>query len=252
MLDVIRPLSAAFVLAGLALSIPCKAAGKAPQSAHQFSAKVTKTVQMNYLLYLPPEYRETEKKWPLMLFLHGMGERGDDLEKVKKHGPPKLIKQGKDFPFIVLSPQCPRWSWWPVQVKALDALLDDICEQYRVDEDRIYVTGLSMGGYGTWALAEYRPQRFAAIAPICGGHQEPEQLKKIAHLPVWAFHGAQDPVVPVKSTKKIVRILEDAGGDPKMTIYPEAGHDSWKKAYSNPELYDWLLQHERKEEHGEN
>ena len=248
MLDALSPLCAAMVLAGLAVFAPCEA--DTIQREREFSATVTKEVEMDYLLYLPPEYEKTDKEMPLMLFLHGMGERGDDLEKVKKHGPPKLIEQGRDFPFIVLSPQCPRWSWWPVQVETLDALLDTICRTYRVDEDRIYVTGLSMGGYGTWALAEHRPHRFAAIAPICGGHQEPEDLQKIAHLPVWAFHGAQDPVVPVESTKEIVRVLEDAGADPKLTIYPDTGHDAWKQAYADPELYDWLLQHKRKPSEG--
>ena len=182
MLDVIRVSCAAFLLAGTAMCAPCEAGEGARQGAHEFSAKVTKTVEMDYLLYLPPEYGETDEDVPLMLFLHGMGERGDDLEKVKKHGPPKLIDAGKDFPFIVVSPQCPRWSWWPTEVKALDALLDKICEEYRVDEGRVYLTGLSMGGYGTWALAEHSPDRFAAIAPICGGHPEPEKLKKVLQL----------------------------------------------------------------------
>ena len=123
-------------------------------------------VQMGYLLYLPKGY-EKQKSWPLMLFLHGAGERGDDLKLVKKHGPPKLIAKGKDFPFIVVSPQCQKERWWePIE---LTALLDHIVKTHKVDADRIYVTGLSMGGFGSWRLAAHTPHRFAAIAPICGG-----------------------------------------------------------------------------------
>ena len=110
-----------------------------------------KTLEMKYLLYLPPAYDTSEEKWPLLLFLHGAGERGDDLELVKAHGPPKMIAQGRDFPFVVISPQCPKDEWWSID--ALHALLDEIVETYRIDKARIYATGLSMGGYGTWGLA---------------------------------------------------------------------------------------------------
>jgi predicted peptidase len=126
----------------------------------------TVKVEMDYLLSLPKGY-DKQDSWPLVLFLHGAGERGDDLELVKKHGPPKLIGEGKDFPFIVVSPQCPKDVWWePIE---LSALLDQVIKTHKVDQDRIYVTGLSMGGFGTWRLAAFTPDRFAAIAPICGG-----------------------------------------------------------------------------------
>ena len=216
------------------------------ETSHSFKTTVEKEVELGYLQYVPPEYNETEKDWPLMVFLHGMGERGDNLDLVKKHGPPKLIAEGKDFPFIVVSPQCPQWSWWPTEVEALDALIDRICSEYRVDEDRIYLTGLSMGGFGTWSLACHSPDRFAAIAPICGGG-EPEKAEKIAHLPVWVFHGAKDNVVPVKRSKEMVEALKEAGGTPKLTIYPDAGHDAWTQAYNDEELYDWFLKHKRGE-----
>ncbi len=130
-----------------------------------------------YLLYLPEGYAEQEASWPLLLFLHGAGERGDSLALVNVHGPPKLIEQGQGFPFIVVSPQCPEDQRW--SVKTLDKLLNDIVAQYRVDEDRIYVTGLSMGGFGTWNLAARFPHRFAAIAPICGGGVGMTTLYKI-------------------------------------------------------------------------
>ena len=149
---------------------------------------------MGYLLYLPKDY-ETKECWPVVLFLHGSGERGDDLELVKKHGPPKLISEGKQFPFIVLSPQCPKDATW--EPLKLTALLDEVVRNQKVDEDQICVTGLSMGGFGTWELAAYSPKRFAAISPICGGG-EPRWAKRFAHLPTWAFHGAKDEGVPLK------------------------------------------------------
>ena len=199
-------------------------------------------VRLNYLLYLPKNYQEQDK-WPLLLFLHGAGERGDDIEKVKIHGPPKLIAAGQDFPFIVVSPQCPADGWWePIE---LNALLDDVVRRYKVDEDRVYLTGLSMGGFGTWQLAAYAPQRFAAIAPICG-RTDPRIAKRVAKLPAWVFHGALDKAVPVSGSEVIVAAIQKAGGDPRLTIYPDLEHDSWTVTYANPELYEWLLQNRRR------
>jgi predicted peptidase len=198
-------------------------------------------VQMGYLLYLPKDY-EKQESWPLVLFLHGSGERGDNLDLVKKHGPPKLIAAGKDFPFLVISPQCPKERWWePIE---LTALLDDVGSTYKVDKDRVYVTGLSMGGFGTWRLAAYAPHRFAAIAPICGGGEK-YWAKRIAHLPVWAFHGAKDTGVPPERSQIMIDELKKNGGHPKLTIYPEAGHDAWSATYDNPEFYKWLLAQKR-------
>jgi predicted peptidase len=198
-------------------------------------------VTMKYLIYLPKDYDQKESR-PLMLFLHGAGERGNNLDLVKTHGPPKLIGAGKQFPFIVVSPQCPNGRWW--QSVELATLLDEIVEKYKVDQDRIYVTGLSMGGFGTWSLAAYQPNRFAAIVPICGGG-EVYWADTLAHIPAWVFHGAKDPVVPPERSKKMVEALKKNGGDPKFAIYPEAGHDSWTEAYNTPELYEWLLQQKR-------
>ena len=198
-------------------------------------------VTLDYLLCLPRDYQKKDS-WPLMLFLHGAGERGDDLERVKVHGPPKLIETGKDFPFIVVSPQCKSKRWWrPIK---LTALLDEIVANYKVDEDRVYVTGLSMGGFGTWDLAAYTPDRFAAIVPICGGG-EPYRTKQYPHLPVWAFHGDRDTVVPAQRSQDMVDALKKHDGNAKLTIYPEAGHDSWTETYDNPELYKWLLEQKR-------
>jgi len=233
-------------------SIVCSAsaggdqAGDTPagRPGRQVSARLDTQVRitLNYLLYLPKDYGEREA-WPLVLFLHGAGERGEDLELVKKHGPPKLVARGREFPFVLVSPQCPRDQWWePV---SLTALLDDLCDHLKIDEDRIYVTGLSMGGFGTWSLAAHTPRRFAAIVPICGGG-DPFWAKRIAHLSVWVFHGAKDRVVPLERSQQMVDALKRQQGNVKFTIYPEAGHDSWTETYTNPALYEWLLEQRRK------
>jgi len=176
------------------------------------------------------------------LFLHGAGERGDDLNVVKVHGPPKLIQQGKAFSMIIASPQCPKNENW--QAFKLLALIDDLSQRYRVDPDRIYVSGLSMGGYGTWELAAYAPNRLAAIVPICGGG-EPFWTRRYAHLSVWAFHGANDTAVPLQRSQEMIAGLQVHGALPRFTIYPDAGHDSWTATYENPQLYDWLLAQRR-------
>jgi predicted peptidase len=219
-----------------------------PQVAHSMERQITVTIRTRYLLYLPKgcekgDPKKARRRWPLMLFLHGAGERGENLDLVKKHGPPKLVAQGKDFPFILVSPQCPRSQWWTVEV--LTALLDEIMNNYPVDPDRVYVTGLSMGGFGTWALAGAAPTHFAAIVPICGRGNS-RDAAKLKHLPMWVFHGARDRVVPTRWSQQMVDAVKAAGSTKvKLTIYPEAGHDSWTKAYDDPELYKWLLAQKR-------
>jgi len=209
------------------------------QTKESFSAVIANTYSYNYLKYLPDGYNG-KKKFPLLLFLHGAGERGDNLELVTKHGPPKLIKNGKKFPFIVVSPQCPKGNWW--KADGLDALLDDLISKHAVDESRIYCTGLSMGGFGTWALGGLNPKRFAALAPICGGGNWID-AREIAKKPVWVFHGAKDKVIPLTESERMVDTLKQRGGNPRFTIYPEASHDSWTEAYNNPKLYEWFLSH---------
>lgn len=211
------------------------------QGAQTFQREVP--VKLPYLLYLPKDY-EQQKVWPLLLFLHGAGERGDDLQLVKVHGPPKLIANGSDFPMIVVSPQCPADKWW--QAAHLSALLDQIEQDYKVDQERIYLTGLSMGGFGTWALAAYEPHRFAAIVPICGGG-DGFRTRFYPQLPVWAFHGADDDVVPLVNSQLMVDAQKQHGGQPKLTVYPDAGHDSWTATYDNAEVYEWLLSQRRQE-----
>jgi len=196
---------------------------------------------LEYLLYLPEKYEQSEN-WPLVLFLHGAGERGSDLKRVKKHGPPKLVAGGKQFPFILVSPQCGRNQWWDAQ--QLLGLVSEVEKKCKVDSSRIYVTGLSMGGFGTWALAAVEPSRFAAIAPVCGGGK-PESAQAFASVPTWVFHGAKDKVVPLSASQRMVDAMKAAGGNPKLTIYPDAGHDSWTSTYRDPQFYRWLLEQKK-------
>ena len=216
--------------------------------------KFTKTVsaEVNYLLFLPQGYdAKAEKRWPMILFLHGAGERGTDIWKVAQHGPPKNVATHPDFPFIVVSPQCPEGQIWSKD--ALLGLLNDIIATYAVDTNRVYLTGLSMGGYGTWDLGLSYPEKFAAIVPICGGGQiisvllnSREKGAALNSLGVWAFHGGKDPVVPLEESQRMVNVLERVGAtDVKLTVFPEAGHDSWTEAYGDPALYEWMLKHER-------
>lgn len=214
------------------------------QHSQVFEKTITKTVSCKYLLFLPQDYGKKKEQWPLILFLHGAGERGSDLEKVKKHGPPRIVEERKDFPFIVVSPQCPDDRWWPEENEMLINLLDDVVAKCNVDKERIYLTGLSMGGYGAWALASAYPERFAAITPICGGGRG-FMADKLKDVPVWAFHGAKDNVVPLKESEEMVNAVKNRGGDAKLTVYPEAGHDSWTETYNNPQLYEWFLQHRK-------
>lgn len=204
---------------------------------------------LGYLLHLPANY-QSDQRWPLILFLHGYGQSGDDVDAVRAQGIARIVSEQPDFPFIAVAPQCPWHTWWPELAEDLDVLLDQISSSYAVDPARIYLTGLSMGGFGTWYLGTTRPQRFAAIAPICGGgywfHGFPQRVAALKDTPVWAFHGAKDDVVPLAASQQLVDALQEAGGDVRLTIYPEAAHDSWTETYNNPELYAWFLQHRRK------
>jgi predicted peptidase len=177
------------------------------------------------------------------MFLHGSGETGTDLAKLKLYGLPKVIEQKKfDHPCIVVSPQTPVRGWSP---DVLVALLDEVVAEHRVDKDRVYLTGLSMGGFGTWHTAAAHPDRFAAIVPICGGGN-PADAAKLKAVAVWAFHGAKDEAVPLRASEQMVDALKAAGADVKFTVYPNTGHDAWTPAYDDPELYTWLLAQKRR------
>jgi predicted peptidase len=200
---------------------------------------------LRYLVHLPDAYdADPGRPWPLVLFLHGAGERGSDLDLAAVHGPPRLADDGHEFPFILVTPQCAESSQWVAELSTLSGLLDEVVSTHRVDPARISVTGLSMGGFGTWSLAVRYPDRFAAIAPICGGLWM-QSAAPIRHLPVWAFHGDADDVVPISATEEITSELRSLDADVRFTRYAGVGHDSWTETYDNPELYDWLLSHRR-------
>src|SRR5262245_23997585 len=194
-------------------------------------------VALDYVLYLPPGYEKGDKAWPLVMFLHG---KGDKLKRLKEKGLPAQIAEKKD-PFILVAPQAePRWN-----AAALNDLVEHVVAKHKVDADRIYVTGLSMGGFGTWSLAMAYPDKFAAIIPICGGGN-PANAPKIKDVPIWVFHGAKDKTVPPGRSEAMVKALKDAGAQHvKFTLYPDAGHNSWTPTYKNPEVWDWLLKQKR-------
>jgi predicted peptidase len=223
-----------------------------PLQEKSFKGRINRTVTSEYLLFLPQDYeRNKSKRWPLILFLHGAGERGTNLARVKVHGPPKIVQDQPEFPFVVVSPQCPTGQRWDNDL--LLALLDDVLKKYRIDRKRVYLTGLSMGGFGTWSLGLTHPDRFAAIAPICGGGDpillllaDSRKSRALKSLPVWAFHGARDSVVKLGDSERMVEAMRQMGADEvKFTVYPEADHDSWTETYNNPALYDWFLSHSR-------
>ena len=228
-----------FIIAVLVLST----LGNSQQRKIKLDIMDKNDISLNYLFYLPEDYKDDkEKKWPMILFLHGMGERGDDLELVKIHGIPKIVSSKKDFSFIAVSPQCPIEFVWrdKEMLIALESLLLKLVKNFRIDKSRIYVTGLSMGGRGTWAIAAHRPDLFAAAAPICGGG-DPETASSLTKLPFWVFQGALDTVHYPEESEIMIKALKNNGGEVRYTLYPELHHDSWTITYDNPELYKWFL-----------
>jgi predicted peptidase len=240
--------------------MPKQARAANAQTVHAFEQTVTKTIGYKYLLSLPAGYEARGgRRWPLLLFLHGSGERGNDVRSVANHGPPKLLEQGAPQPaatelaknFIVVSPQCPKNQWW--DTATLLALLDHVMAEHAVDRNRVYLTGLSMGGFGAWELGLAYPERFAAMAPICGGGNFATGFMSYTHkradlrrLAVWAFHGAKDGSVPLAESQRMVDSLRSYNVDEvEFTVYPDATHDSWTATYENPELYAWFLRHAR-------
>jgi predicted peptidase len=219
----------------------------------QETGRITQTVVVNYLLYLPKGYRQSaQQQWPLILFLHGQLEWGDDPTILTRQGVPKLLDEGEELPAIVVSPQTPEGKrWWP-RTAVLGAFLDRIEATYAVDLQRVYLTGISMGGYGVWALAMRYPQRFAALVPIAGGadyntDEIPQEICALNDVPTWAFHGEMDVNVPYTESVNAVAALRACGGNVRLTLYPDAAHvESWERAYANDELWAWLFQQKRK------
>ncbi|MGE0881970.1 MAG: prolyl oligopeptidase family serine peptidase [Blastocatellales bacterium] len=217
----------------------------------------------HYQVFVPRDWNK-KQKWPVILFLHGAGERGDDGYVQTEVGIGTAIRKNvARFPAIVVMPQCRKNVWWTedsMQAQALKALEQSI-KEFNGDRERLYLTGLSMGGYGTWGIAANNPGKFAALVPICGGIRIPrrpntpeaatppeptgdpyaEAAKKIGSTPVWIFHGGADPVVPTDESRKMNEALKAIGGNVQYTEYEKVGHNSWDKAYAEPELMKWLL-----------
>lgn len=218
-----------------------------------------------YRLLKPAGYDKAGKSsYPLVVFLHGAGERGSDNKKQLKHGVAEFAKEAtrKKYPCFLVAPQCPERQSWasfgrrgtrqaaalaekPTEPAALVLdLIDSLAKEYRIDRGRIYITGLSMGGYGTWDLVARKPALFAAALPICGGG-DPAQAKKLTKLPIWCFHGDKDTAVPVERSREMIAALKKAGGKPEYTEYKGVAHDSWTRTYRDGKVIAWLFKQEK-------
>jgi predicted peptidase len=209
-----------------------------------FNVKNDKQIEMQYLIYLPSNYDKDEGSYPLVLFLHGVGECGSDISIIERHGIPKIIEEGKAFPFIAIAPQCKEGGWWaePPYIESLLSLVHNVIDEYSIERSRVYGTGLSMGGFGTFALAIQEPKLFAAIVPVCGG-AEIDKLDQIQHLPVWIFHGDKDSTIPVENSLLIYKKLKPINDQVFLTIYEGVDHDSWTETYENEAVYEWFLKY---------
>lgn len=208
---------------------------------------LSRMVDMHYLLYLPGDYGQDPRyQWPLITFLHGASERGDDPSVITRYSIPAFLTNTLDFPFVVLSPQLPLDDWWSNRTGILDALLNQIQARYAVDPKRVFLTGQSMGGFGTWAMALKYPARFAAIVPVASGWDYtsefvPANICDLKNVPIWVFHGALDESVLPDQVTAMVQALQNCGGTVRFTLYPDADHlDSSNRAYADPKLYEWL------------
>ena len=231
--------------------------------AFQSRAITMEATEYKFRIFTPKNWTR-KKKFPVILFLHGAGERGDDnLAQTRVGIGPAILRQQETLPFIVVLPQCPRNRWWTepdMQAQALKAL-DQTIKEFNGDPERTYLTGLSMGGYGSWIMAAGNPAKFAAVAVVCGGVRPPPRVNipqptdglaaaadpygavaaRIAKTPVWVFHGGADPVVPVTESRKMVEAIKAAGGSVRYNEYEGVGHNSWDKAYAEPEIFSWML-----------
>ncbi len=215
-----------------------------PQTEHRFNTTLELPVSLPYLLHLPDGH-EQRSDWPLVVFLHGSGERGDDLGLLRGQGLPRSLDEGLSLPAVVLSPQCPKEHVWPQHFPAIMALIDRTIAEQGVDPDRVVLTGLSLGGAGSCHLAATYPDRFAALAPICGPWTWFYVTPASALLPLWAFHGDADPVVAVEDSRRLVAAVRELNGRARLTEYPGVGHDAWSQAYADPELQAWLVSQQR-------
>jgi poly(3-hydroxybutyrate) depolymerase len=214
-----------------------------PQPNFVEKATADRTGRMRkYVVYVPPDYN-ADKRWPAILYLHGIGERGRDGRKQCTIGiGPAILEYGGPFPFIVMFPQAVDFDRTDDDLAM--TILDITRREYNVDPDRVYLSGLSMGGIGTWRIGTRHPDRFAAIAPVCG-RTDPMLAVNLTYLPTWCFHGDADPVVPVEDSRRMIAAMRTAGLKPRYTEYPGVTHNSWDNAYATRELYTWLLKHKR-------
>ncbi len=225
----------------------------APPLAPGRHERVRASEPLHYVLIVPDDPAPSGG-WPLLLFLHGAGERGDDLALVDVHGPTTQLDAFPELAeAVIVAPQCAAEDWW--HPDELAALVDEVCALVRVDDARLYVTGLSMGGYGTWGLLARYPHRFAAAVPICGGGDitrlwtdlgvapgfDLDGLRAAKDVPIWAFHGDADQVIPVAESRLLVAALEEVGGDVRLTEYAGVGHDAWTRTYADARVYAWMF-----------
>lgn len=242
---------------GVVLLWTTKVQAKDPLPLEKRTYKDATGKELPYQL-MQPLVVEKGKTYPLVLFLHGAGERGTDNEKQLVHGVPQFASPDnrKAYPCFLLAPQCPSNQKWvevdwsadthtmpKVQGDAGRMALELVAQALKelpIDPKRVYITGLSMGGYGTWDLLARRPDLFAAAVPICGGADE-ATAPHIKHIPIWTFHGGKDGVVKPARSRNMIAALEKAGGKPKYTEYPNVGHDSWNPAYRDPDMFKWLF-----------
>lgn len=246
-----KTLPALLFTATVAICSPACAADEKPAPGKQVAQSLEVTdskggkITLHYWLSLPPD---SEKKpdggWPVMFFMHGAGERGANLDVVKKHGPPKLVGKTNELnKFIIVSPQWPDpKSWW--DTAALKGLIDNTLTTQPVDKDRVILTGLSMGGFATWSLLAAYPDLAAAAVPVCGGG-DPSKAASYKDVPIHCYHGAKDNVVAQKKSDDMIEALKKAGGKPEYTIFPDAAHDSWTAAYGDAKLFQWMLEQKR-------
>lgn len=194
-------------------------------------------------LDLPEGYAQRREPWPLLVFLHGSGERGTDLAKVRVHGPPKHIDNGSQrYPLILASPQLAEGQSW--QPQRLQAMLRALQKDWAIDPKRVYATGLSRGGAGVWDWGCAHPETLAALAPVCG-YGDPSKVAVLRDMPIRAYHGDADTVVPLARQQLLVDAVRAAGGKPELIVYPGLGHNAWDPAYQDASLLPWLLSHSR-------
>jgi predicted peptidase len=243
--------------------IPILLLALAPETGFLHRTVEVGSVSYKYQVYVPSSFTP-EKSWPVIFFLHGAGERGADGERQTDIGLPARLREMKDFPAVVVMPQCSPSTWWgdPQMEAQAFAALEKSMKEFNGDPERVYLTGLSMGGYGAWAFAYKYPEKFAALVPVCGGvvasrrfitpppwhplsksPDDPygETASHLTKIPIWAFHGEADPRVPVTESRKLTEAIKGRGGNVRYTEYPGVAHNSWDRAYWEAELIPWLL-----------